>query len=591
MKLKQTEDIFLDSYEKHRNHPIKTLLAMYKGKSYNFVLSTIFFTIKHSPSWGMPIVIANIVNSVIYKESNAFYIILLNAVVISVLLLLNVPMNYLHVRFSSSAIRFVEAGLRNALIRKLQQLSISYHKEMQSGRIQSKVMRDVEAVEVLSSQMFVGLLNVLINISVALGITAFRDLTVFLFFLLTIPVAAVAIVIFRNKIKKQNHRFRTEMEATSARVMEMEEMISVTRAHALERLEVNKMENQVRNVAEEGYRLDIIQANFGSVSWSVFQLFQVGCLVFTGMMAVNGKIQAGDIILYQSYFSSIIAQVSSLITLFPTITKGLESVSSIGEVLNAHDIEDNQGKPKLQHIEGNFELQNVRFQYNNRGNAVLKGLNMKVNSGETIALVGESGAGKSTVLNLLIGFVTPTEGKLLVDGNDITQINLRSYRKHIAVVPQNSILFSGSIKDNITYGLSFVTQLQLEEAIKAANLSDLIGSLPNGLDTMIGEHGNDLSGGQRQRISIARAIIRNPKVIIFDEATSALDSISENLILEALGKLIKGRTAFIVAHRLSTIRRADKICVLRDGVCEEFGTYDELMNIKGEFYKMNILQS
>ncbi|MDF2842547.1 MAG: ABC-type multidrug transport system, ATPase and permease component [Herbinix sp.] len=591
MKPLQTEDVILDSYESNKDRPLKTLFAMYKGNYYKFVMSAFFYVIKHSPSWIMPIIVANIINCITYQERNALNTIFLNSAVIMTLLLLNVPMNYLHVRFGSRVIRFVEAGLRSALVRKLQQLSISYHKDVQSGRIQSKVMRDVEAVEALSSQLFVGLLNVLINIAVALGITAFKNKVVFVFFLLTIPVAALTIVMFRNKIKNQNHRFRKEVEVTSAKIIEMEEMIPVTRAHALEKLEVQRMQAQVRNVAEEGYRLDIIQANFGSVSWAVFQAFQVGCLVFTGILAMNSNIQAGDIVLYQSYFTTIIAQVSSLITLMPTMAKGLESVSSIGEVLNAHDVEDNRGKRKIENLEGNFEFKGVEFQYNNSVNKVLDGLNLKVKAGETIALVGESGAGKSTALNLLIGFVEPTQGVLLVDGLDLKKINLRSYRKHIAVVPQNTILFSGSIRDNITYGLPTVNQTQLAEAIEAANLTDLIVSLPEGLDTLIGEHGNKLSGGQRQRISIARAIIRDPKVIIFDEATSALDSVSEKLILDALDNLIKGRTTFIVAHRLSTIRKADKICVVRDGMCTEFGTYEELMALKGEFYRMKTLQS
>jgi ATP-binding cassette subfamily B protein len=587
----QSEDIFIESYEKYKNHNMKILLGMYKGNYHKFLLSAFFYTIKHSPAWAMPIVIANIVNSVTTRENNSLNIIALNAAVIAVLVILNIPMNYLHVHYRSRAIRFVEAGLRSALVRKLQQLSISYHKEMQSGRLQSKVMRDVEAVETLSSQLFVNLLNILINITVALGITAFSNRIVFVFFLLTIPVAALTIVVFRNRIKKQNHRFRKEMEATSARVMEMEEMVPVTRAHALENIEVRKMEALVKSVAEEGYRLDIIQANFGSVSWAIFQIFQIGCLIFTGMLVLKDKLLAGDIILYQSYFTTIVTQVSGLLTLLPTIAKGMESVTSIGEILNAHDIEEHKGKPKIDHIKGDYEFKNLSFWYNDSVKHVLKGLNMKVKSGETIALVGESGAGKSTILNLVIGFIMPTFGEILVDGNNLKDINLRSYRKHIAVVPQETILFSGSVRDNITYGLPSVTKEQLEEAILAANLADVISSLPDGLETLIGDHGNKMSGGQRQRIAIARAIIRNPRVILFDEATSALDSVSETLILEALSNLIKDRTTFIVAHRLSTIRKADKICVLRDGVCAEFGTYEELIALKGEFYHMKSLQS
>ncbi len=591
MRRDTAEDIFIESFAKYKNHNAKILLSMYQGNYHKFLLSAIFYTIKHSPAWVMPIVIANIVNCVTAREAASVDIIALNAAVVAALVILNIPMNYLHVHYRSRAIRHVEAGLRSALVRKLQQLSISYHKEMQSGRLQSKVMRDVEAVENLSAQLFVNLLNILINILVALGITAFHNLIVFIFFLLTIPVAAITIVAFRNRIKKQNHRFRKEMEATSARVMEMEEMVPVTRAHALENIEVRKMEALVRSIAEEGYRLDIIQANFGSVSWAVFQIFQVGCLIFTGMLVLKDKLLAGDIILFQSYFTTIVTQVSGLLTLLPAIAKGMESITSIGEVLNAHDIEEHSGKPKLQSLKGDYEFNNLGFHYNDAANHILSGLSMRVRAGQTIALVGESGAGKSTILNLVIGFILPSEGELLIDGNDLKEINLRSYRKHIAVVPQETILFSGSVRDNITYGLPSVTEEQLEEAVRAANLTDVVKSLPEGLDTLIGDHGNKLSGGQRQRIAIARAIIRNPRVIIFDEATSALDSVSEALILEALSNLIKGRTTFIVAHRLSTIRKADKICVLRDGTCTEFGTYEELMALRGEFYRMKSLQS
>ena len=201
------------------------------------------------------------------------------------------------------------------------------------------------------------------------------------------------------------------------------------------------------------------------------------------------------------------------------------------------------------------------------------------------------GAGKSTVLNIVIGFNKPTSGQVLIDGHDINTIDLHSYRKFLAVVPQTSILFNGTIRENITYGMPSVTEEQLQQAIEAANLTDLIASLPDGLNTVVGEHGGKLSGGQRQRISIARAIIRDPRVIVFDEATSALDSISEKQIQTAINNLTRDRTTFIVAHRLSTIRDADKIAVLREGHCVEYGTFDELMQRKGEFYKMKVLQS
>lgn len=585
------ESWFIECYKKHKGHPMQILLGLYKGNYHKFFLAVIFFFIKHAPVWVLPIVTANIINDITSGSPETYQNIIIQAMIMIVLVALNIPMNYMYTRYKSLATRYAETGLRRALVRKLQQLSISYHKETQSGRLQSKIMRDVEAVETLSTQMFLSILNIALNIAIALIVTINKSLVVFIFFLLTTPIAAATMVFFRNVMKKSNNEFRKEMEETSARVMEMVELIPVTRAHALEEEEVQKMSGQLFAVAEKGYRLDVIQSLFGSVGWAIFQIFQVVCLGFTGFLAIKGTVMPGDITLYQSYFATIVSQVSSLMSLIPTIAKGIESVNSIGEVLLEDDIEQNEGKEIIKDIYGEFDFKDVTFRYNNIDRPVLHNLNLHVDKGETIALVGESGAGKSTILNLVIGFNQVNSGEVLIDGHNMKDIDLRSYRKHLAVVPQTSILFSGTIRDNITYGVDNVDEATLDEIVKAANLTDLINSLPDGLDTMVGEHGGKLSGGQRQRISIARALIRNPKVIVLDEATSALDSISEKLIQEALNNLTKDRTTFIVAHRLSTIKDADKIAVIADGHCVEYGTYDELMNLKGEFYQMKKIQS
>lgn len=585
------ESWFIECYKKHKGHPMQILLGLYKGNYHKFFLAVIFFFIKHAPVWVLPIVTANIINDITSGSPETYQNIIIQAMIMIVLVALNIPMNYMYTRYKSLATRYAETGLRRALVRKLQQLSISYHKETQSGRLQSKIMRDVEAVETLSTQMFLSILNIALNIAIALIVTINKSLVVFIFFLLTTPIAAATMVFFRNVMKKRNNEFRKEMEETSARVMEMVELIPVTRAHALEEEEVQKMSGQLFAVAEKGYRLDVIQSLFGSVGWAIFQIFQVVCLGFTGFLAIKGTVMPGDITLYQSYFATIVSQVSSLMSLIPTIAKGIESVNSIGEVLLEDDIEQNEGKEIVKDIYGEFDFKDVTFRYNNIDRPVLHNLNLHVDKGETIALVGESGAGKSTILNLVIGFNQVNSGEVLIDGHNMKDIDLRSYRKYLAVVPQTSILFSGTIRDNITYGVDNVDEATLDEIVKAANLTDLINSLPDGLDTMVGEHGGKLSGGQRQRISIARALIRNPKVIVLDEATSALDSISEKLIQEALNNLTKDRTTFIVAHRLSTIKDADKIAVIADGHCVEYGTYDELMNLKGEFYQMKKIQS
>jgi ATP-binding cassette subfamily B protein len=277
------------------------------------------------------------------------------------------------------------------------------------------------------------------------------------------------------------------------------------------------------------------------------------------------------------------------LALLPIITKGLDSVSSIGEILSATDIEDNTNKTEISELHGEYEFKNVAFSYE-KDQRLLEDFSIHIKAGETIAFVGESGCGKTTTVNLALGFNLATGGEILVDGRDIKTIDLHSYRSHIAIVPQNSVLFTGTIRENITYGIENVSEKELAEAIESAQLTSFINSLPQGIDTVLSEHGANLSGGQRQRISIARAIIRKPSVIIFDEATSALDSVSEREIQKAIDNLTKDHTTFIVAHRLSTIKNADRIAVLKNGRCEELGSYDELMAKKGLFYTMQTMQ-
>ena len=359
------ENWFIECYRKYKGHPMWILLGLYKGNYNKFFMAVVFFFIKHCPVWVLPIITANIINDITSGAPDAYQHIFIEAIIMVVLIALNIPTNYMYTRYKSLATRYAETGLRKALVRKLQQLSISYHKETQSGRLQSKIMRDVEAVETLSTQMFLSILNIALNIIIALAVTISKSMVVFVFFLLTTPIAALTMVFFRNVMRRRNTEFRKEMEETSAKVMEMVELIPVTRAHALEEEEVHKMSGQLFAVAEKGYKLDIIQSLFGSVGWAIFQVFQVVCLAFTGVLALRAAIQPGDITLYQSYFSTIVSQVSSLMSLIPTIAKGIESVNSIGEVLLEEDVEHNEGKKKLAGVHGDFCFENVKFHYNN----------------------------------------------------------------------------------------------------------------------------------------------------------------------------------------------------------------------------------
>ncbi|WP_416147223.1 ABC transporter ATP-binding protein [Salipaludibacillus sp. HK11] len=584
-------------YESHfdnknlsKGHPLRILGLLYRDHKKKLFLSFVFFMFKHSPVWVMPIVIANMINIAMEPETHTINDMWLNIIILLAVIIQNLPTQVLHVSYMSQAIRHVEAGLRSALIRKLQHLSISYHGELQSGKLQAKVLRDVEMIETLSKQMIIAILPALMNVIVALAVTTSRSLLVSSFFLLTIPIATALVIFFRGKIKYRNRVFRQQVETMSGKVAETVEMIPVTRAHGLENVEITKIDSELHNLRGKGYKLDMVEAFFGASNWVVFQIFAAFCLMFTAYLAFNGQIPVGDIALYQTYFMTILMSITHIITVYPQIAKGLESIYSVSEVLLSRELEEYQGKKKIDHVDGDFQFENVDFGYRNSEKHVLQNLNLTIKAGESIAFVGESGAGKSTVLNLVTGFYRPSNGGLIVDGNPMDGMDIQSYRQHIAVVPQNTILFSGSIRENITYGLVAVSEEKIQQVVDMANLNDVINDLPEGLDTKIGEHGGKLSGGQRQRISIARAIIRDPKVIILDEATSALDNVSEHNIQEAMLKLIEGRTTFMVAHRLSTIRNADRIVVMKQGACVEIGTYEELMAKQGEFYLMKKMQ-
>ena len=587
----QSEVDFNQLFMLNRKRPLKILFNLYKG-SYSLLAKAFFYyLIQFTPVILSPIITANIINIAADSANHNLRELVTNAVLLAVLVTQNVFTTYLSTKHRSLANRRMEYWLRSSMARKLHQLSLSFHKEMQSGRIQTKIMRDVENVEALTKSLFENGISIVITLIPAITITLIKSPVVFLFFLITVPTSIIIIRLFRRKLRESNSEYRHEVENTSAQIMEILNLVPITKAHALEKTTLKRLDHQLERMSGSALHLDKVNSIFGSMNWVVFQLFQLICLTFTGVLAYKKVIQIGDITLYQSYFSTITGQINVCISLMPLLSKGFDSIRSIGDIMWALDTEDNEGKEKMSELQGSYEFKNVSFCYHDDPKPILNGLDLTIKKGETIALVGESGSGKTTILSILIGYYMPTGGQVFIDGKDITALDLRSYRSHISVVPQNTVLFSGSIRDNITFGMERCTEEQLKEAIRVANLEEVIAKLPQGLDTLVGEHGDRLSGGQRQRIAIARAVIRNSSVIFFDEATSALDTVSEKLIQDSIDKLAKDRTTFIVAHRLSTIRNADKIAVIQDGKCVEFGTWDELMEKKGEFYKFKTLQS
>ncbi|OXM14870.1 ABC transporter ATP-binding protein [Paenibacillus herberti] len=584
------EQTFQQAVKPGNRTAFQYLLSLYKGNFMNLFISIVFMNIKNLPVYLLPIVTANIINIVAKPAGHNISQLWINFAVLIVVVLQNIPTHAAYVSYLSRAIRAVEAGLRGAMVRKLQQLSINSHRELAAGRLQSKVLRDVEAVEGMSKQLMLAFVPSIFSVIIAFGLTLYSNWLVSLFFVLTIPAAIGVMQIFKKRIKRSNNEFRKEIETMSSHVAEMVEMIPVTKAHGLEQVEIDRIDTTLKRLQGKGYRLDIVEAYFGASGWVTFQVVQVICLLFTAYLAFTGSIPVGNIVLYQGYFAMILGSVSTLMNVYPIIAKGSESISSITEILRSTDIEDNSGKLKLPKLSGDYRFEDVQLKFRDGEQHVLEQVDLDVKAGECVAFVGESGAGKSTILNLVIGFLNPTSGRVSVDGVPLTELDLSEYRRHLAVVPQTNILFSGSIRDNITYGLQGISDERVMEVVEMAHLTEMVARLPKGIDTMVGEHGGKLSGGQRQRLAIARALVRDPKVILLDEATSALDNASEHHVQQAMQQLIKGRTTFIVAHRLSTIRHADRIVVMKQGRIVEAGTFDELIARKGEFYNLKQLQ-
>ena len=567
----------------------RILIKLLKQNALKIFVSTVMYIVKASPVWIIPVVTASVINTVTDGGEGIMNSILIKVGILLFLILQNIPTHMLYARYSDNMLRTVGAGLRNTLIKKLQHLSISYHKEIETGRVQSKFMRDIDAIEFLNHHLVKGVLPAIISIIISMSITIYKSPIVAAFFVVVIPFNVILIRLFKNKMRETNHRFREESEDISARVSTMLEMIPVTKAHGLEDLEISNRAKNITRLKHSGLELDRATAYFGSVVWVISRALSALCLLFTAYLAMEGKMDPGDIVIYQTYFNSISNDVQSLVNVYPQLTKGLESIRSVSEIVLSDKVEDNRGKQKLKNVKGNIRFEDVYFRYHDGNEDVVKGLSFEAKQGECIAFVGASGSGKTTVMNMIIGFLQSTSGRVLIDGKDIKELNLSDYRHHISVVPQSSILFTGTIRENITYGMGEVSEEELWRVVRLANIEEFLPQLPNGIDTVIGEHGNKLSGGQKQRISIARAIIRNPGILILDEATSALDNISEYHVQKAINGLIKDRTTFVVAHRLSTIRNADRIVVMENGKAVEMGSFEELMAKNGKFYKLKEL--
>ncbi|RRR98247.1 ABC transporter ATP-binding protein [Glycomyces terrestris] len=573
------------------DRPARSVLRLLARRPWRLTAAFAAFAAKEVPLWFLPVVTAAIIDLVSADGSVSA---VLGWLALAVLLLVqNYPNHIVYTRNFMTVVRDTGAELRNALASRLQSLSIGYYARTSASIVQNKVVRDVENVEQMLQQMTHPLLSSVMVLTGAITMSAIAVPQFLPVYALTVPIAIGLRAALRRRSRARNERFRREMEGFAARVGEMASLIPVTRAHGLEQTAVSRVASGADGVRRAGLHLDMLNGHVASISWVTMQVLGVACLGLAAVFAITGflPISPGEVVLLSTYFALLTQGLTNLLMLIPIGARGMESVRSIAEVLQDPDIEQNEGKRAVAAVEGRLVLERVSHRYPGAEAQAVQDVSLDIAAGTTTAFVGSSGSGKSTLLNLVLGFVRPTSGRILLDGVDMQELDLRTARRFASVVPQESVLFEGTIRENVGYGMPEAGEDRIVAALKDANAWEFVTHLPDGLDTVVGERGARLSGGQRQRLAIARALVRDPRILLLDEATSALDPEAEELVKEALGRLMRGRTTLVVAHRLSTIRQADRIVVLERGRIVEQGSHPDLLAAGGRYARMHLTQT
>lgn len=482
--------------------------------------------------------------------------------------------------------------LRNDIFRHLQRLSLSFYEKHQAGKIVSRVMWDVQSVNQLFSSAFIQLLSDAFAIVIYVVILFSLQPKLAFYSILVLPLYAATFLHLRPRIRRSSQDLQEKFAYIVGSVSEKVSGAKVVKSFTRERSESRRFVGDIREKTMMEMQTVRLSTTLGASSEFISGLGTAIILCYGGYLAIEhyGGMTAGKLVQFTSYLGMLYGPIVRVVQVNDVIQRATVSLERIFEVIDTKpSVEEKPDAVTLPPVKGHVLLENVSFGYD-ADKMVLKNITMEAQPGQMIALVGPSGSGKSTLSNLIPRFYDPAEGRVVIDGYDLRDVKLHSLRRQIGIVLQETLLFSGSVRDNLKYGAPEATDKELLAAAKAANAHDFIVEMENGYDTEIGERGAKLSGGQKQRLAIARAILRNPRILILDEATSALDSESESLIQEALDRLMRNRTTFVIAHRLSTIMRADRIVALDQGEIKEAGTHVELLEKGGIYARLYIEQ-
>lgn len=480
--------------------------------------------------------------------------------------------------------------IRAAVFKKLQRLSVSFYDKNKTGTIMSYVTNDVNALQSAMVENTIEMITegfILIGSVVAM---IYLDWRLTLFTVCTFPVVLWFMEFFGKKIRKTGGRIQECTADITSVLQESVASARVIKSFVREDYEVDRFDVENRANFRANMKNAQLMATLTPVVELVAAIGVTMIIWYGGNNVINGTITAGSLVAFLTYAVNISNPIKRLTRVIGNIQKALAAAQRVFMIIDMpEEIAESRDAKQLPEVSGKVEFQNVSFAYNDKGN-VITDLSFSVKPGEVIAIVGPSGAGKSTIANLLPRFYDVNKGDIKIDGHSVREVTLDSLREQVGIVPQETMLFNGSVYNNILYGRLDATKEEIEAAAKAANAHDFIMQLTDGYETKLGDRGVNLSGGQRQRIAIARAILKNPRILILDEATSALDTESERVVQEALDRLMVGRTSFVIAHRLSTVKNADKILVLEKGNLVESGTHDELLALDGLYAHLYKIQ-
>ena len=501
--------------------------------------------------------------------------------------LIDTVANYIMVARGHVMGTYIERDMRHALFEHLQEMGFAYYSNAKVGQIMARITSDLfdvtEFAHHCPEEFLIAAIKITVPFVILLGINPVLTLIIFLM----LPIMLVLARYFNKKMRAAFKESRHQVGEINAQVEDSLLGIRVVKSFANEPMEIDKFDRGNEEFVRIGRRKYRYMAGYNTTTRSFDGVMYIVVVIVGALFIIDGKITAADYMAYLLYISTLLTSIRRVVDYAEQFQRGMTGIERFCEIMDVQpDVNDAPGAKELTGVKGDVTFDHVSFHYNDNDRTVLADINETVKAGDKIALVGPSGGGKTTFCNLIPRFYDVSGGRILIDGQDIAQLTQRSLRENIGMVQQEVYMFSGTIYENIAYGLPGATREQVETAAKQAGADGFIRELPDGYDTYVGERGVKLSGGQKQRISIARVFLKNPPILILDEATSALDNESERLVQDSLEKLSKGRTTFTIAHRLTTIRGATSIWVLtQDGIVEK-GTHQELMAKKGKYYEL-----